>query len=150
MYVHYVQSICKDYKISPQTLFISINLFDQYISGRARASELEELKSNLVAISTCCIVLASKYIDIKPLKLEDFVSQKFSLKKFVSLERKILDEIEFELSQPTLLDLYKDIVDEVSDKYLMVAKDTIIDYEELKDKNIPEIKEILRNKIRKL
>jgi serine/threonine protein kinase len=150
VYVHYVQSICKDYKISPQTLFISINLFDQYISGRARASELEELKSNLVAISTCCIVLASKYIDIKPLKLEDFVSQKFSLKKFVSLERKILDEIEFELSQPTLLDLYKDIVDEVSDKYLMVAKDTIIDYEELKDKNIPEIKEILRNKIRKL
>jgi serine/threonine protein kinase len=159
VHTDYILSIGKDYKLNEQTLFVAINLFDQYISGkRKNGVSLEKFIPNLNAVANCCTVLASKYIDIKPLQLEDFAVRSFSFKKLVIIEREILEQIEFEFNQPTLLNFYKEMMDEnkiekrddILEKHLIIAKNLISDYDQLVAKGIPEIKEIFLNKINRV
>jgi len=159
VYIDHILSIGKSFKLNEQTLFVAINLFDQYISGILLTGLTASVfKTNLKAVSNCCAVLASKYIDIKPLKLEDFTFSDFSLERLVIVERDVLEQIEFDFNQPTLLNFYKELINQqkiekrenISERHLIIAKDIISDYEQLVGLQASEIKEIFLNKIKKI
>ena len=57
------------YKMSPETLFLTINLLDRYLS----VSEYQIPREKLQLIGTTCLMIACKYEEIYPPKVKEFV-----------------------------------------------------------------------------
>jgi hypothetical protein len=94
---------------------------------------------------------------VKHIALKTFVTKEFSLKKLIVIERNILEQIDFDFNQPTLINFYKELMndklveekDDIPENVLSVARNMILNYEQLIGKGIPELKEIFLDKIKK-
>lgn len=160
VHIEHIIALKNSYKMSDQTIFVAINIFDRYLESAnpKNKSESEQIRSSLTAVANCCVVLASKYIDVKPLRLKDFVFEGFSYKKIAAIERSILERIDFDLTQPTLINFYKQLMDDgvigkrdnIPEIHLVVARDILSNYDLLIDKGIPELKEIFLSRILKI
>lgn len=160
VYVEYIIGWIDHYSLNEQAILIAINIFDQFICVKRtglKASAWEDLIKNLDIISACSLMLASKYIDLTPLNIKNLRS-KHSESQLIAWERIIVQTVNYDLNQPTLLNFYKELVEdktvtndtqkEIPAKHWEIIKKMICDYNSLKDRGIQEIKEILLNKIR--
>jgi serine/threonine protein kinase len=154
--VEHVISMKHVYAVSDQAIFVAINIFDKFLSLQSK-SEIEKIRHTLLTISNCCVALASRYVDVKHIALKTFVTKEFSLKKLIVIERNILEQIDFDFNQPTLINFYKELMndklveekDDIPENVLSVARNMILNYEQLIGKGIPELKEIFLDKIKK-
>ena len=86
------------YKMVPQTIYISVNLIDRYLSK----NETSRVKLQLVGVTS--MFISSKYEEIYPPELKDFVyiTDKAYVKSDVlNMEYKILTSLNFDINFPT-------------------------------------------------
>ena len=86
------------YKMVPQTMYISINLIDRYLSK----NETSRVKLQLVGVAS--MFISSKYEEIYPPELKDFVyiTDKAYVKSDVlDMEYKMLSSLNFDITFPT-------------------------------------------------
>lgn len=88
------------FKLLPETLFITINLVDRY-------TEMHQIKrKNYQLIGVTCMLIASKYEEIYPPFIKDFIyitDQAYTKDQIVNTEVEILQSLGFELTFPTTL-----------------------------------------------
>lgn len=157
IYIEEIISLYDHYVINEQAILIAINIFDQFICSKT--IKVKEIIDSLDKISVCCLVLASKYIDLAPLNIKNFVV-KYSETLLIYWERTIIQTINYDLNQPTLLNFYKELIedkfidvtsneiDEIPFEHWKIIKEIILDYDWLQNKGIQEIKEHLLYKIK--
>ena len=64
--VDWLATVHLKFKLSPETLFIAINLLDRYLT----LNQVERKELQLVGV--CCMLVASKYEEIYPPEIKDF------------------------------------------------------------------------------
>ena len=93
--VDWVIEIHNKLALSPQTLFITVNLLDRYLD------KVQIDKSKLQLVASSCMLIASKYEDINPPVVNDFVyfcDNSYSREEFLNMEMSILNTLEFAIS----------------------------------------------------
>ena len=86
------------YKMVPQTMYISVNLIDRYLSKN------ETTRTKLQCVGVASMFIASKYEEIYPPELKDFVyiTDKAYVKTDVlEMEYKMLTSLNFDITFPT-------------------------------------------------
>ena len=64
--VDWLATVHLKFKLFPETLFITINLLDRYLT----LNQVERKELQLVGV--CCMLVASKYEEIYPPEIKDF------------------------------------------------------------------------------
>ena len=86
------------YKMLPQTMYMSVNLIDRYLSK----NETNRVKLQLVGVAA--MFIASKYEEIYPPELKDFVyitDNAYVKADVLDMESKMLGSLEFDITFPT-------------------------------------------------
>lgn len=142
------------YDIDLQTIYMSVGIFDRFICskymrdnylGRNRKPEMFPL------IAICSLILSSKYVDIVPLTVNNFRGLKYSDAAMAAMERNILNVINFDMNQPTIIDFYRAIGhsgNPIPAGHLEAMRRVVTEYSYLVDKGIPEIKDLLALRIK--
>ena len=95
------------YKLIPQTIYITVNLIDRYLS----INDTSRAKLQLVGITA--MFIASKYEEIYPPELKDFVyitDNAYINKDVINMEYRMLNSLKFDLTFPTqwsFLEIFK-------------------------------------------
>lgn len=161
-YISFMYELYDKYDLNEQTALIAINAFDQFIGNKKNLKETQNVLNNLKIISACCVIAASKYIDIKPLNVKNLKTL-FLIDDLMYWERIIMMAISFDLNQPTLLNFYKELLNdnyivkniieennkiEICYKHWNIIKNITYNYNILINKNNQDIKEILLTNLR--
>lgn len=126
--------------IEKETILVSVNMFDKCIKIRKIIP--------IRFITICCLSIASKYIDNKPITIKN-KQFKDNYGELLKIEENIIQNIDFNLLQPTFIDVYKsEFGMEISDDAWKIAWDIMINYDLLKNKGFEELKEIFLSKIK--
>ena len=98
------------YKLVPETLYITINIIDRYLS-------LKDIKRNkLQLVGVTSMFIASKYEDIYPPEVKDFsyiTDHAYTKKEILNMEMEILSTLNFNVTFPTpfrFIEIYKQIL----------------------------------------
>ena len=86
------------YKMVPQTMYISVNLIDRYLSK----NETNRIKLQLVGVAS--MFIATKYEEIYPPELKDFVyitDNAYNKSDVLEMESKMLNSLNFDITFPT-------------------------------------------------
>ena len=86
------------YKMVPQTMYISVNLIDRYLSK----NETSRVKLQLVGVAS--MFIATKYEEIYPPELKDFVyitDNAYVKSDVLDMESKMLSSLNFDITFPT-------------------------------------------------
>lgn len=98
--VDWLTDVHMKFKLVPETLFITINMIDRY-------AELKQIKrKNYQLIGITCMMVASKYEDIYPPFIKDFIyvtDQAYSKEQVIDMEVSILETLGFDLTFTTSL-----------------------------------------------
>jgi len=98
------------FKLLPETLFLTINIMDRYLSKTSIN------RKNFQLLGVTAMFLASKYEDIYPPEIKEFIfmtDNAYKNEELIKLESDILDNIEFNMTFPTslrFLEIYKTII----------------------------------------
>jgi cyclin B len=86
------------FKLNPETLFITISLIDRYLS-------VEQVRrQNLQLVGVTAMLIASKYEDIYPPPIQDFIyitDNAYTQKDILNMEYDMLRKLEFNITQPS-------------------------------------------------
>ncbi|KAJ0231888.1 Cyclin [Hirschfeldia incana] len=91
--------VAEEYKLVSDTLYLTVSYVDRFLSVKA----ISRQRLQLVGVSA--MLIASKYEEISPPKVEDFVyitDNTFTRQDVVSMEADILLALQFELGCPTI------------------------------------------------
>jgi len=98
--IDWIIDVHMKFKLANETLFLTVNILDRYLSKNHIARE----KFQLLGIS--CLFLASKFEDIYPPDLKEclFVTENsYSKDELLKIEGEILSTINFQIKSPTPL-----------------------------------------------
>ncbi|KAK9682581.1 hypothetical protein RND81_10G083400 [Saponaria officinalis] len=96
--VDWIIEVSEEYKLVPDTLYLTVNLIDRYLSG----NYMEKQKLQLLGVT--CLLIASKYEEMNAPQVEDFcyiTANTYSKEEVLQMERKVLNFLCFQLSIPT-------------------------------------------------
>jgi transcription initiation factor TFIIIB Brf1 subunit/transcription initiation factor TFIIB len=88
-------------RLNPSTMFTAVNTLDRFLSAVVIS------RHRLAVTGMACMILASKYHDMYPAKIDDLVSVSggsMSRKELVEMERFVYSSVGFVLSPTTPLD----------------------------------------------
>jgi len=88
------------FKLSPDTLFLTINLLDRYLSK----CSVRRTKLQLVGVT--CMLIASKHEEIYPPEIKDFVhvtDKAYSKTEILDMEVSVLNGLKFQITTPSPL-----------------------------------------------
>jgi serine/threonine protein kinase len=151
LFIHnIILDVAGRYQISKQTILTAIGIFDEFCQYADLSLD------NLDISATCSLVIASKYVDTKPLKLSNLTNN-YLLVNLIGQEKHILEIINYRFEQLTLLDLYKELMEEghipseehLSEEHWLIILDLVLQKEKISNKNIKEIKNLLYTLCRK-
>ena len=94
----------KIFKFQETTLFLTIQIFDRYLSKK----DLNTEKTELLLLSA--FMLASKHNEIDYVNMQEtlqLAQNKFTKEQIIEMESEILDKIEFEVLAPTMVEYFK-------------------------------------------
>ncbi|GAV74666.1 Cyclin_N domain-containing protein/Cyclin_C domain-containing protein [Cephalotus follicularis] len=97
--VDWLVEVAEEYKLVADTLFLTINYIDRFLSF----SGLNRQKLQLLGVSS--MLIASKYEEINPPNVEDFcyiTDNTYTKEEVVKMEADILKALKFELGNPTV------------------------------------------------
>ncbi|CAN8320794.1 unnamed protein product [Cochlearia groenlandica] len=97
--VDWLVEVSQEYKLLPETLYLTVSYIDRYLSLKT----FKKQKLQLLGVSA--MLIASKYEEISPPKVEDFcyiTDNTFTKQDVVKMEADILLTLQFELGRPTI------------------------------------------------
>ncbi|XP_059454223.1 cyclin-A3-2-like [Corylus avellana] len=97
--VDWLVEVAEEYKLLPDTLYLSISYVDRFLS----LDVVNKQKLQLLGVSS--MLIASKYEEISPPDVADFCSitdNTYNKKEVVKMEADILKMLKFEMGNPTL------------------------------------------------
>lgn len=86
------------FKLLPETLFITVNIIDRYLEKQKVS------KTRLQLVGVTALLIASKYEEIYPPELKDFVyitDRAYSKQDVLQMEFSILNTLSFDITFPT-------------------------------------------------
>ena len=95
------------FKLSTETLFLTINIIDRYLSKKSIHRKYLQL------LGVTSMFIASKYEDIYPPEIKDFIfmtDNAYTKEELIKMENDILDKIQFNMTYPTsfrFLEIFK-------------------------------------------
>jgi len=93
--VDWIIEVHLKFKLLPETLFITVNLIDRYLS------QTSIKRNNLQLVGVTCMFIASKYEDIYPPPVNDFVyitDKAYSVDQIFAMEFSVLSTLHFDIS----------------------------------------------------
>ncbi|KAL9239845.1 hypothetical protein vseg_014126 [Gypsophila vaccaria] len=96
--VDWLIEVSEEYKLVADTLYLTVNLLDRYLS----CNYMEKQKLQLLGVT--CMLIASKYEELCAPQVEDFcyiTANTYSKEEVLLMERKVLNFLCFQLSVPT-------------------------------------------------
>ncbi|KAI4337847.1 hypothetical protein L6164_016216 [Bauhinia variegata] len=97
--VDWLVEVTEEYRLLPETLFLTVNVIDRYLSGNAIKSHRLQL------LGVASMMIAAKYEEIYAPKVEDFcyvTDNTYSKKEVLQMESAVLKYLKFELTAPTV------------------------------------------------
>ncbi|XP_014620658.1 cyclin-A1-1-like isoform X1 [Glycine max] len=97
--VDWLVEVAEEYRLVPETLYLTVNYLDRYLSGNA----MNRQRLQLLGVS--CMMIASKYEEICAPQVEEFryITDNTYLKEEVlQMESAVLNYLEFEMTAPTV------------------------------------------------
>jgi len=98
------------FKLTTETLFLTINIIDRYLSKKSIHRKYLQL------LGVTSMLIASKYEDIYPPEIKDFIfmtDNAYTKEELIKMENDILDKIQFNMTYPTsfrFLEIFKKII----------------------------------------
>ena len=95
------------FKLTTETLFLTINIIDRYLSKKSIHRKYLQL------LGVTSMLIASKYEDIYPPEIKDFIfmtDNAYTKEELLKMENDILDKIQFNMTYPTsfrFLEIFK-------------------------------------------
>jgi cyclin A len=93
-----LQEVAEEYKLVPDTLFLSVAYIDRCLSAHV----VQRAQLQLVGVT--CMLIASKYEEIYAPQVDEFcyiTDNTYTREQVLAMERKVLDTLSFELTTPT-------------------------------------------------
>lgn len=93
--VDWLMTVCMKFKCLPETLFITINLIDRFLSLNSIR------KDDMQLVGVAALLIATKYEEIYPPTVKDFVylsESTYSRVQILEMEKKILFDLQFEIT----------------------------------------------------
>jgi len=97
--VDWLVEVAEEYKLSSETLYLGVCYLDRYLSKRSVA------RSKLQLVGVACLLLASKYEEIYPPSVKDFVyisDNTYRKEEVFAMETDVLSALEFSLTVATI------------------------------------------------
>ena len=96
--IDWLIDVHKKYKLKPETIYLTVNIIDRYLSIKSVAT------INLQLVGVVSLLIASKYEDIYPPKireLADITDGAYIPNQLIIMENKIISSLNFDLFYPT-------------------------------------------------
>ncbi|KAG8197818.1 hypothetical protein JTE90_020096 [Oedothorax gibbosus] len=96
--VDWLIEVGEEYKLLSETVHLAVSYVDRFLS------QMSVLRAKLQLVGTACLFIASKYEEIYPPELKDFVyitDDTYTKKQIIRMETLILQILNFDLSSPT-------------------------------------------------
>ncbi|XP_061372191.1 cyclin-A1-4-like [Gastrolobium bilobum] len=97
--IDWLVEVSEEYRLVPDTLYLSVNYIDRYLSGNAMN------RQRLQLLGVACMMIASKYEEICAPQVEEFcyITDNTYLKEEVlQMESAVLNYLKFEMTAPTI------------------------------------------------
>ena len=96
--VDWLVEVAEEYKLVPDTLFLSVAYIDRCLSAHV----VQRAQLQLVGVT--CMLIAAKYEEIYAPQVDEFcyiTDNTYTREQVLAMERKVLDTLSFELTTPT-------------------------------------------------
>ena len=96
--IDWLVEVAEEYRLEPETLHLSVNYIDRFLSYVPVA------RSKLQLVGVTCMLIASKYEEIHPPAVDEFVyisDNTYKREEILHMEGTILNRLQFELSVVT-------------------------------------------------
>ncbi|XP_078512132.1 cyclin-A1 [Lissotriton helveticus] len=96
--IDWLVEVGEEYKLRPETLYLAVNFLDRFLSC------MSVLRGKLQLVGTAAILLASKYEEIYPPEVDEFVyitDDTYTKKQLLRMEHLLLKVLAFDLTVPT-------------------------------------------------
>ena len=112
--VDWMIEVMASYKCSDQTFFLAINLMDRFF----QKASTQQVPNDLHIIGVTTMFLSNKYEEIYPIRLktlhEKIAHRKLSIEEIKNKEAKILSDLAFDITGPTVFDFVQILLNEMS------------------------------------
>nr|XP_043616944.1 cyclin-A1-3-like [Erigeron canadensis] len=96
--IDWLVEVSEYYRLVPETLYLTINYIDRYLS----CTPIDPRRLQLLGVT--CMMIASKYEEIRAPKVDDFcyiTDNTYSHDEVLQMESSVLDFLKFEMTAPT-------------------------------------------------
>lgn len=96
--IEWIIDVHRKFRLTPECLYVAIYIIDQFMSKK----KIQKNQLHLLGVST--LFLASKYEEIYPPELRDFLAvseNKFTKQTVLQMEKDILHALNFKLTSPS-------------------------------------------------
>ncbi|XP_028757569.1 cyclin-A1-1-like isoform X2 [Neltuma alba] len=97
--IDWLVEVAEEYRLVPDTLYLTVNYIDRYLSGNA----MNRQKLQLLGVS--CMMIASKYEEICAPQVEEFcyiTDNTYFKEEVLQMESAVLNFLKFEMTAPTI------------------------------------------------
>ncbi|KAL8146184.1 hypothetical protein AgCh_004068 [Apium graveolens] len=97
--VDWLVEVSEEYRLVPDTLYLTVNYIDRYLSGNVMD------RQRLQLLGVACMMIASKYEEICPPQVEEFcyiTDNTYFKDEVFEMESAVLNFLKFELTAPTV------------------------------------------------
>ncbi|MCO5601599.1 hypothetical protein L7F22_055722 [Adiantum nelumboides] len=96
--VDWLVEVAEEYKLVPDTLYLTVSYIDQYLSAQLVN------RQRLQLLGVACMLVAAKYEEICAPQVEEFcyiTDNTYCKEEVLDMERQVLNQLHFELTGPT-------------------------------------------------
>ncbi|EEF45957.1 cyclin A, putative [Ricinus communis] len=96
--IDWLVEVCEEYKLVPDTLYLTVNLIDRFLSKNF----IEKQRLQLLGVT--CMLIASKYEEICAPRVEEFcfiTDNTYTKRQVLKMESQLLNFLYFQVSVPT-------------------------------------------------
>jgi len=97
--VDWLVEVSEEYKLNTETLYLAVDYTDRFLS------QMSVLRSKLQLVGTACMYVASKYEEITPPDINEFVyitDDTYTRKQVLRMEHLLLKTLDFKMNSPTI------------------------------------------------
>ncbi|KAI4337373.1 hypothetical protein L6164_015798 [Bauhinia variegata] len=125
--IDWLVEVSEEYKLVPDTLYLTVNLIDRFLSM------ILIQKQRLQLLGVTCMLIASKYEEICPPRVEEFcfiTDSTYTREEVLKMESEILNVLHFQLFVPTIKTFLRRFIQaaQTSDKVQCVELEYLANY----------------------
>ncbi|TYI21694.1 hypothetical protein ES332_A06G055900v1 [Gossypium tomentosum] len=96
--IDWLVEVTEEYRLVPETLFLTVNYIDRYLSGNSIN------RQQLQLLGVACMMIASKYEEVSAPQVEEFcyvTDNTYCKDEILQMESSVLNYLKFEMTVPT-------------------------------------------------